>query len=467
MTFSRQNAPKRTARSISSVILLLILTAFTWSAQAQDGLDQPRWDAGKALFKSQCQTCHLPDKKMTGPALQGVTQRWIDNADFQGKSGQEWLYEWIKNNNTVLAAGHPYANDLFKEYDKSVMNVFAQLSNEDIDNILYYVDNFDKGGQVIGVNPPGGPLTPVSTFPMKTFLWILIGGLALVALILYRVFGALARMTAESEGKVLPPAVPFWRNKKLITLLVIAGVIFLGYTTASSAIALGRQQNYAPTQPINYNHAVHAGKYQIDCQYCHSGASESKHSNIPSINVCMNCHKNVQAGAINGRKEISKIYSAIAYNPNTGTYFADDATEEDVKNELVAYLSQDYEAGQVDKAELDATVEAAYAMYNKPVEWVRIHNLPDHVYFNHAQHVNAGNVACQTCHGNIQEMDVVAQHAPLSMGWCINCHRQTEVDLGNNYYQVYEKFHEDLKSGAIDKVTVEDIGGTECQKCHY
>jgi heme/copper-type cytochrome/quinol oxidase subunit 2 len=346
------------------------------------------------------------------------------------------------------------------------MSLFPQLTNEQIDDILYYADNYDKGGSapVAAANAPAGVIQ--STFPMKTFLWILVGSLAFVALILWRVFGMLDRMAKEKAGEEIAQTPPIWQNKKLTTLLTIVVVVFLGYYTASSAMGLGRQQTYAPEQPIKYSHELHAGKYQIDCQYCHSGASQSKHSNIPSINVCMNCHKNIQQGPQHGRKEIAKIYSAIAYNPNNGTYFADDASMDEVEAELIAYLKQDYEAG-VDQTELDEALDAALAMYNKPVEWVRIHNLPDHVYFNHAQHVNAGKVECQTCHGNIQEMEVVAQHAPLSMGWCINCHRETEVDMGNNYYQVYEKYHEDLKSGAMDKVTVEDIGGTECQKCHY
>lgn len=467
MTFSWLKAPKHSVRSISSLILLLILSTLHVSLQAQESIDQAKWDAGKALFKSQCQSCHLPDKKMTGPALQNVSLRWEADGDHQGKSGKEWLYEWVRNNNAVLESGHPYANALYQEYGKSVMSLFPQLSNDDIDGILYYADNFDKGAKPAGVVVASGDVPVTSTFPIKTFLWILIIGLGIVALILFRVFNSLERLSAASEGKPLPAVVPFWKNKKLVTLVVLAGVVFLAYTTASNAISLGRQQTYAPTQPIEYNHQVHAGKYQIDCQYCHSGASESKHSNIPSLSVCMNCHKNVQAGQINGRKEIAKIYSAIAYNPNSGTYFPEDASEDDIKAELTAYLMQDYESTGVDQDELDATLAAAYDMFDKPVEWVRIHNLPDHVYFNHAQHVNAGKVECQTCHGNIQEMDVVAQHSPLSMGWCINCHRQTEVDLGNNYYQVYEKFHEDLKSGKMDKVTVEDIGGTECQKCHY
>ncbi|MEJ6694527.1 MAG: c-type cytochrome [Chitinophagales bacterium] len=467
MTFSRLNAPKHSVRSIFHVLLLFILSTFTLTIYAQDAVNQAQWDNGKSLFKSQCQSCHLPDKKMTGPALQYVRQRWIDNADYKDKTGEEWLYEWIRNNSSVLATGHTYANALYNEYDKSVMSLFPQLSDEEIDDILYYADNFDKGSSPAAMTAAGGGETVVqSSFPMETFLWILVGSLGFIALILWRVFSMLNRLSLEKAGVEIPQTVPIWKNKKLITLVNIIVVVFAGYYTVSSAIGLGRQQTYAPEQPIKYSHELHAGKYQIDCQYCHSGASQSKHSNIPSVNVCMNCHKNIQEGPQHGREEIAKIYSAIAYNPNKGTYFADDAPLDDVKAALVDYLKQDYEE-DVNQDALEAATEAAFAMYDKPVEWVRIHNLPDHVYFNHAQHVNAGNVECQTCHGNIQEMEVVAQHAPLSMGWCINCHRETEVDMGNNYYQVYEQYHEDLKSGAMDKVTVEDVGGTECQKCHY
>lgn len=470
MTFSRPNAPKRTVRSIITILFFFILSASQLTVYGQDALDQAKWDAGKALFKSQCQSCHLPDKKMTGPALLDVRERWIANADYDGKSGEEWLYEWIRNNAAVLATGHTYANNIYNEYDKSVMTLFPQLSNDDIDGILYYVQNYNKGGGPVNVSPNdplvgGGELT--SAFPMKTFLWILVIGLGVVALILARVFAALNRLSREKEGLAVEEELPIWRNKKLITLLSIAMVVLLGYFTASSAMGLGRQQSYAPDQPIAYSHQLHAGTLKIDCQYCHSGANESKHSNIPSVNVCMNCHKNVQQGPTNGREEIGKIYAAIAYNPNNGTYFDDSTPMDSVKAAMIEYLMQDYVDKEVNQEALDAALEASLAMYNRPIEWVRIHNLPDHVYFNHAQHVNAGKVACQTCHGNIQEMAVVAQHAPLSMGWCINCHRNTEVDMGNNYYQVYEKYHEDLKSGAMDKVTVEDIGGTECQKCHY
>ena len=468
MTFSRHNAPKRIVRSIFSILLFFILSASQLMVYGQDAIDQAKWDAGKSLFKSQCQSCHLPDKKMTGPALLDVRSRWIADADYQGKSGEEWLYEWIRNNASVLATGHTYANGVYNDYDKSVMTLFPQLSNEDIDGILYYVQNY-KAGAVVVDNAGGVPGTEglTSTFPMETFLWILVIGLGVVALILWRVFASLNSLSREKEGLAAPEELPIWRNKKLITLLTIAVVVSLGYFTATSAIGLGRQQNYSPDQPIKYSHELHAGKLKIDCQYCHSGANESKHSNIPSINVCMNCHKSVQQGPENGREEIAKIYSAIAYNPNTSTYFDENTPIAEVKDAIIEFLKQDYAEKEMNQGALDAAIEASMAMYNKPVEWVRIHNLPDHVYFNHAQHVNAGKVECQTCHGNIQEMAVVAQHAPLSMGWCINCHRNTEVDLSNNYYEVYEKYHEDLKSGAMDKVTVEDIGGTECQKCHY
>jgi len=107
----------------------------------------------------------------------------------------------------------------------------------------------------------------------------------------------------------------------------------------------------------------------------------------------------------------------------------------------------------------------------KPIDWIRVHSLPDYVYFNHSQHIKAGKVQCQTCHGEVQKMDAVYQFAELSMGWCVNCHRTTQVQFKDNgFYSIYQKFHDDLKNGRIDStrgITVEKIGGTECQKCHY
>jgi hypothetical protein len=213
-----------------------------------------------------------------------------------------------------------------------------------------------------------------------------------------------------------------------------------GYYTFQGAQGLGRSKDYQPEQPIFYSHTVHAGINQVNCLYCHGGAQESKHANIPSVNVCMNCHMGINEYAkgpklyredgteVDGTAEIQKLYQYAGWDPATKKYNGK----------------------------------------GKPIEWTRIHNLPDHVYFNHSQHVKAGQQQCQTCHGEIQKMDEVYQFSDLSMGWCINCHRETKVQFADNkFYSIYEKFHEDLKNKKMDSVTVEKIGGTECQKCHY
>ncbi|MEX2590812.1 MAG: cytochrome c3 family protein, partial [Chitinophagales bacterium] len=289
--------------------------------------------------------------------------------------------------------------------------------------------------------------------------------LLLIALILLRVSNVLNRMVLEKEGEEIPAPVPFYKNKKLITTIVLLLFIYVGNNIVNSAIDLGRQQGYAPAQPIKFSHKLHAGLNQIDCQYCHSGADQSKHSNIPSANVCMNCHKGVQNGPEHGRKEIAKIYAAIGWNPGKLSFIDDYASmpKEEARELYKQWLSDDSE-----KDYSKADVDEVLAQVQEPIEWVRIHNLPDHVYFNHSQHVNAGDVECQTCHGAVEEMDVLHQNAPLSMGWCISCHRETPVEFArNDYYKTYKKFHDQIKEGNVSKVTVEMIGGTECQKCHY
>jgi len=234
-----------------------------------------------------------------------------------------------------------------------------------------------------------------------------------------------------------------------ILVLTVGGVLslFLVIDLYNRAQDLGLQQGYAPDQPIKFSHKLHAGQYGIDCQYCHTGVEKSKNANIPSANICMNCHTVVQNGPKYGTEEISKIYAAIGYDATTGSYTGE----------------------------------------TKPIEWVRIHNLPDHVYFNHKQHVVTGNLDCENCHGNVREMEVVEQVSLLEMGWCINCHRETEVIIDNNYYQ--EHFHQVFKDDYTafleknpgkgeevslgdfiknhKKYTVGDLGGLECQKCHY
>jgi hypothetical protein len=275
--------------------------------------------------------------------------------------------------------------------------------------------------------------------------------MALIALILMQVNSNLKKLSDDSEGVLRPDPVPFYKNKVYIALFSIALFIVGGYYTASALIDFQRQKHYQPEQPIFYSHKVHAGINQINCLYCHGAAMDSKHAAIPSVNVCMNCHKTINAyekgpklfredgTEVNGTKEIEKLLGYAGFDPKNAA------------------------AWDPSKA--------------KPIVWTKIHNLPDHVYFNHSQHIKAGKVQCQSCHGEITNMDEVYQFSELSMGWCINCHRNTKVDFykidssgkatGNKFYSIYEKFHNDIKSGKMDSVTVKDIGGLECQKCHY
>jgi hypothetical protein len=201
----------------------------------------------------------------------------------------------------------------------------------------------------------------------------------------------------------------------------------------------------------------------------------------------MNCHRAIKVGSQYGTQELTKIYASIGYNPSTDTYVGgyDSLSNEEIKNIYMKWLTDEYvkaedmdvidEKGSQEVEDQWNAIVASLTNDQKksvagPIEWVRVHNLPDHVYFNHAQHVTAGQVECQQCHGKVEEMEVLAQYAPLSMGWCINCHRESEVkgfDDNPYYHQEYMKYHEELNNGDREKVTVEDIGGLECQKCHY
>jgi hypothetical protein len=274
-------------------------------------------------------------------------------------------------------------------------------------------------------------------------------------------------------------------SKSVMTFVIFGLIVLGGYTTVNNAIAFGRQQSYAPEQPIKFSHATHAGQQKIDCQYCHDSARRSKHSSIPATNTCMNCHAAVKVGSKYGTAEITKIYASIGFDPTTGKYIDnyEQLGEDQVASVYKKWIGDNYVA-QKSLAALDKGGELLVnnqwdaiktSLTNElkgkvqgPVEWTRIHSLPDHVYFNHAQHVTVGKVACQTCHGKVEAMEVMSQHAPLSMGWCINCHRQTDVKFAdNNYYNTYKRYHDEIKNGTRESVKVEDVGGLECQKCHY
>jgi len=407
--------------SLCAAVVFVFLLTFSTGVQAQDG---------KALFQQKCASCHAINKNLTGPALSGVEDRWPNKAD---------LYRWIRNSAALIKEGHPRAVEVYNQYNKIQMTAFPELKDADIDAILAYINAPAPG-------PKGGDPIPdtVSNKAAESDSALIFGILtiilAVIALILLQVNSNLKRLSDDADGVASPEPVPFWRNKAYIALGAIVLFMFGGYLLFQGASGLGRSQKYQPEQPIYYSHTVHAGVNQISCLYCHNGAMQGKHANIPSVNVCMNCHMGINEYAkgpklyredgteVDGTAEIQKLYQYAGWDPATKSYNGK----------------------------------------GSPIEWVRIHNLPDHVYFNHAQHVTVGKQACQTCHGEIQKMGEVYQYSDLSMGWCINCHRESKVQFTDNkFYSIYEKFQEDLKNKKMDSVTVEKIGGTECMKCHY
>ena len=399
----------------------MVTLCLSFTLQAQDG---------KALFNNKCASCHAIDKKLVGPALKGVEDRWDDKA---------MLYDWVRNSAAVIKKGYPRAVAVYNEYNKVQMTAFPELKDADIDAILGYINTGGaKKEESATATAASGDKSGEDDASLLYGILTLI--LAVIALILLQVNSNLRKMSDETEGTSSAEPIPFYRNKAYIAIFAILLFLGGGYLTFQGAQGLGRSKNYQPEQPIYYSHTVHAGINQISCLYCHGGAQESKHANIPSVNVCMNCHMGINEYAkgpkiyredgseVDGTAEIQKLYKFAGWNPDTKQYSGE----------------------------------------GKPIEWIRIHNLPDHVYFNHAQHVNAGKQQCQTCHGEIQKMDEVYQFSDLSMGWCVNCHRETKVQFTDNkFYSIYEKYHEDMKNNKLDSVTVEKIGGTECQKCHY
>lgn len=462
---------------VSSLTLTLLLL-FTISSYGQASAD-----AGKTLFKNYCAQCHAKNMKtnLTGPALGGVRERWESEED---------LYRWIRQSQAMIAEGHPRAVELWNEWKPTVMTNFLDLTDDDIASLLLYVDGMYDGtyGAVALQAGEAGPIVGVK---QSTSKWVYIGLaalLAFLALLLSRIVNNLDKLAAAKEGRLIDDKtlVQTLTSKGMILFAVFALVILGGYTTVNRATNLGRQQGYQPDQPIKFSHATHAGLNKIECQYCHDGARRSKHSVIPATNTCMNCHTAIRYGSEYGTAELAKIYASIGYDPAAGKYIENYESMSTDSIELLfktwmgeSMVTNDDDVEFVGSEEKyiidkqwDALVESLTneqkSDFRGPIEWVRIHNLPDHVYFNHAQHVSVGKVECQTCHGQVEEMDVVQQMSPLSMGWCINCHRQTEVKFNqNDYYKSYVNYHEEMAEGKREKVTVADIGGLECQKCHY
>jgi len=412
--------------------LFLLLFIFSGiNVHAQDG---------KAIFSNKCASCHVMGRDMTGPNLEGVEEKWGGNND--------QIKVWIKNYTKAIAAGYPEAIAV-QNFSPSAMTIFeGSITDAEIDAILNYIKEWKPA---VASTPAEGEGQPEASGRGALIFGIISLIMAIIALILMQVNSNLKKLSDDTEGIHRPEPVAFYKNKFYIALFSIVFFIVGGYFVTRGAIDFGRQKKYQPVQPIYYSHKVHAGINQINCLYCHGNAMESKHAAIPSVNVCMNCHKTINAyekgpklfddegNEINGTAQIEKLYEYAGFDPKNANAW-------------------------------DPSMA-------KPIPWTKIHNLPDHVYFNHSQHIKAGKVQCQTCHGEITNMDEVSQFAELSMGWCVNCHRNTKVDFnnvdsagrssGNKFYSIYEKFHNDIKSGKMDSVTVKDIGGVECQKCHY
>ena len=415
---------------------LIFLLTFSTSLFAQSG--DPV--AGKSLFNANCAACHKLDKKMTGPALRNVEERLAESEGLD----REWLYAWIKNSPALIKSGDAYANKIYNEYGGAAMTPFPQLSNADIDNILAYT--------ATEATPPPAPVPGTEgqagqTSESGISNEIILGALgllfALLAIALFLVNQTLRRF-AEAKGVDLEKTkrTPIWKafvqNQFLVLVSVIILLLASAYFVYGFLMQVGVNQGYEPVQPIHYSHRIHAGENGIDCKYCHSSARVSKHSGIPSLNVCMNCHKSIYEVAPETQQEGLAEYG-VDYN---------------------AEIKKLYAAVGWDDAEQKYTGETS------PVKWIRIHNLPDFAYFNHSQHVTVAGVECQTCHGPVEEMEIMYQHAPLTMGWCINCHRETNVKVKDNGY--YTKIHEQLaKKYGVENLTAAQMGGLECGKCHY
>lgn len=463
---------------LSTKILVLISVGLLYSA--------PDIELGKDLFKNNCAACHNKNMKdaLTGPPLGASQANWAAYP-------KEDLYAWIRNSQAMIKTGHPKAVELWNQYKPTVMTPFPNLTDDDIESLLLYIDGVYAGtyGPAKAVASAGDAAQGAEA-KSNFGLWILLIFVLLLGLaaFLWKLTNDLAYSIKVNEGDTSAQRTSFWQlmsSKKVVSFLIFAFVLFGGYTTVNNAISLGRQQNYAPEQPIKFSHATHAGLHKIDCNYCHDGARRSKQSLIPAANTCMNCHAAIKKGSTYGTAELTKIYASIGYNPNTDKYIEnynemeEEAIEEIYKKWIEDNYLKDNSLTTPNDGSRRETEEQWTEIVNSltsdtktriqgPIEWVRIHNLPDHVYFNHAQHVTIGKVECQKCHGKVEDMLVLKQYAPLSMGWCISCHRDTDVKFTDNkYYESYKVYHEELKSGKRQSVKVADIGGLDCQKCHY
>jgi mono/diheme cytochrome c family protein len=418
------NKPRKHILAFFSFLFLL----FIFSSNPLSAAD------GEKIFKQNCAVCHsMGSNKITGPGLAGVMTR-VPNED--------WLHKWIKNNKAMITAGDAYAVKIFNENNKADMTVFAStLSDQDITDVIKYIKEYKPPVDVAVTTPGAGQAAPSG--PGVNPLAILIGIIAFLIIIIAVLRGvrySLKNLQNEKQGLPEEEAVGpgkelvDWiyahkRTTTVIILIIVSALMTSGWYALKD---IDVKTGYHPEQPIAFSHKIHAGDNGINCQYCHSGVERSKTAGIPSVNVCMNCHKGISKGPTTGTAEIAKIYDAAGWDPDKGDY----------------------------------------TKPSHPIKWVKVHNLQDFVFFSHQQHVKVGKQDCANCHGDLKTMTTAEQVSPLTMGWCVDCHRKTEVPgMKDNPY--YESLHKKLAAKFKDLpkeeqvITVAKMGGIECGKCHY
>ncbi len=398
-------------------------TPATAAAPAAGGGDAAAVQAGDALFKANCAQCHAVNEQVVGPALAGISKR----------RPITWIIPWVHNSAKVVASGDEYAVALYNKFQKQQMPSFA-LSDKEITSIVAYITSEEgksatattggvtaqnagsADGQASAGTDAGTPSKAVDILLIALVVVLIVMVVTLV--IIGNLMKDVLRGRKDLDGRdteILEQRFDwgkFYRSPVLRGIVGTVVALVLLYEGVQSVMAVGLTQGYQPTQPIAFSHKLHAGEHQINCAYCHTSVYKGKSANIPSANICMNCHSQIKTES----PEIKKIYRAIERK--------------------------------------------------QPVQWVRVHNLPDLAYFNHSQHTQVAGLQCQTCHGPIQNMEVVYQYSALTMGWCINCHRETPLNTkGNAYYDKLVKLHDTKNASA--PFTVSSNGGTECSKCHY
>ena len=416
--------------SVSKIFFVALVFSFSLNISAQE-IDIAK---GKSLFNANCASCHKLNKNLVGPALKGVSAKY----------DKDWLYSWIKNSAALIKSGDDQAVAIYEEYNKVAMNAFPQLSNEDIDNILAYTDyvpepvvNANAAAVTINSDSDSSLTNDIVLVLLTVVLLVLITMLFLVTKTLRNIAEKNGINVENKQCSKFSIWQAFIKNQFLIFVSVILLLLSSAYFAYGYMMQIGVDQGYMPVQPIHYSHKIHAGANQIECQYCHSSARISKHSGIPSLNVCMNCHENI--ADYNGEEDLEKGYTKDFYTNEIKKLYKAVGWDEETQS---------------------------YTGDTEPVKWVRIHNLPDFVYFNHSQHVSVAGIDCQKCHGPVEEMEILYQYSPLTMGWCIDCHRESNIKVKDNEY--YTKIHEELsKKYGVEELSIAQMGGLECGKCHY